>query len=151
MSHPNSLTTLVLDARTARIIHFTEQEPASLPQIQGNLTVSVPTPILPPDLKHENSFAFRYEQGEIVKAAVLPKPQPLTAVQANQVSLLKQLDVRLRQAWGMPSPWDKQASSAERAERFAQVQAGYQSKIAALSEQAEIDALAKDIAALDIK
>lgn len=144
-------TTLVLDARTLRIIHFTELEPSALPKIEGNLITTVATESLPPDLKLKTSYNFRFEQGSIVQDKPQPKAKPQTVIEANQAALNRQLDARLRADWCRRSPWASAYDIEDRCHRFQQVEISLKTRICAASEQETIDVLAKEIAIIDIK
>lgn len=149
MSNAFDTTTLVLDARTLRIIHFTPQEPAQLPQIDGNLIVSVATSSLPPDLASDNSYHFRYEHGSIVKDAAPSKAKPQSLIEANRSALNGQLATRLRQQWDKVAPWASVASVSRR-ESFTDTETAFKTRIAIATEQSEIDALAKEITAITL-
>ena len=143
-------TTLVLDARTARIICFTPTEPASMAQIEANLILSVATASLPEALKHENCYHYRYEHGQISYAGPKPRAKPQSLIEANRAALFKQLQVNLSRSWNLLPAWHTQATSPERAGKFSTVEAAYQARIESATTQAEIDELAKAIAAIDV-
>ena len=140
-------TTLVLDARTSRIVHFTPLEPSALPTIDGNLLVSVPTASLPAALQPANSYTYTYKHGRITQDTAPPKVAPQSALEANRTALARQLHTRLRSQFERVHPWSPEANQP-RLRQFARVETGFNARLAAATSQADIDALATDIAGL---
>lgn len=143
---PAQTVRLCLDLKTQRVLYFTADPAYAAPDNAQAYTAEA---VLPAGMTLANCWQYRFVTGTL-QLSTIANRQPKAGgslADGNRVALRKALRTKLLALWALLPPW--QPASSERATQFAQIEAAYSDRIAAMSA-AQTQGLALEIEALVI-
>jgi hypothetical protein len=146
-----TITTLVIDVRTTRIVFFTAAEPCIIPADSRNLVATMSTAELPEQMTLTNCYLYRYEGGKIIRPPINAAPKPLDTVERNNRKALNQaLRAKLQALWTAVPDWHPSEDRVKRANAFYGLDQALTERIAASTTEPEFSGLALEIEQLSI-